>query len=260
MSARDLAASRIARAAAHFPDIDFRAPRSDDASELEARDAALAAAIEHAVLRRWLTLVAAIEQHLSRPWVEVEFKLQAVLLCGAAQLLLMDRLPDYAVIDESVEWAKINVRSKAGGLVNAVLRKVASLRGEKQPRAPALVLWQGNQLPLPDGNVLQLNADTFSEDPLVRLAQQTSHPLELLQHWVKLFGRDRATRLAAHNLVHAPIILHNLDSAAAGQRSDLQPHDMPGFFVPAAHGHAPVQDNGMWNCSWRTSASPAFAR
>jgi len=48
---------------------------------------------------------------------------------GAAQLLLLDRLPDHAVINEAVEWAKTNIRPKAGGLVNAVLRKVAGLRG-----------------------------------------------------------------------------------------------------------------------------------
>ena len=57
--------------------------------------------------------------------------MQAALMGGAAQLLLMDRVPDHAVLDETVEWAKTAVRVGAGGMVNAILRKIAALRVEK---------------------------------------------------------------------------------------------------------------------------------
>ena len=46
-------------------------------------------------------------------------------------MLLMDRVPDHAVLDETVEWAKTAVRVGAGGMVNAILRKIAALRVEK---------------------------------------------------------------------------------------------------------------------------------
>jgi 16S rRNA (cytosine967-C5)-methyltransferase len=236
MSARGVAITRITHAARRFPDTDLRID-DRDLEGLEARDAALAAAIEHNVLRRWLTLAAVLQRCLSRPWDEVELKLQAALLCGAAQLLLMDRLPDYAVIDETVEWAKANIRPKAGGMVNAVLRKVASLRGGHRDAADLTALSAG-EMPLHDGRVLALNMPVFAEEALPRLAQQTSHALELLEHWIGLFGLERARRIALHDLVHAPIIVHGL-SAAQAARVDAQPHEEPGFFVLPAH--APVQ-------------------
>ncbi len=248
MTARSIAIARIARAARRFPDISFRfEDPAQDTAGLDARDAALAGAIEHNVLRRWITLVAVVQTQLSRPWTEIETRLQAALLCGTAQLLLMDRLPDYAVIDETVDWAKENVRPKAGGLVNAVLRKVAALRNSSiesdQPSTQRArrTTWDRNELPLHDGRVLTLASPVFAEHALTRLSHQTSHPLELLEHWIGLFGTDRAASLAAHSLVHAPIILHNIDIADATTMG-LAAHEQAGFHVLESHGHAPVQD------------------
>jgi 16S rRNA (cytosine967-C5)-methyltransferase len=240
MSARDIATTRIAHQARRFPNLDLRPPPAEGVAALDARDAALASAIEHAVLRRWLTLVAVIETQLARPWDELEHKLQAALLCGAAQLLLMDRLPEYAVIDESVEWTKVNVRPKAGSMVNAVLRKIAVLRGE---RSQSAFPWPRNALPLDDGRTLELHAAIFAEDALQRLSQQTSHPVALFEYWISLSGREETVRIASHDLVHAPIIVHGVaDDAAAAPSGDsrLQPHREAGFFVLQSGGHAPV--------------------
>ncbi len=243
MTARSVAVSRIARAARRFPEIDFRS-EDDAADTLDARDAALASAIEQHVLRRWMTLVAILEKHLSRPWEETEARVQAALLCGAAQLLLMDRLPDYAVIDETVEWTKSNVRPNAGGLINAVLRKVASLRSQdhgEQKGGQSRIPLEVNELPLHDGRVLELNEAVFAADQLLRLSQQTSHPLALLEHWIGIFGFERASQLASHDLVHAPIIMHGISAEIAG-KNEFAPHQQAGFFARAAHGHAPLQE------------------
>src|SRR5690349_15754598 len=118
-AARDVVMERLLAQARKFPELDF-APL--DIGSLDARDASLAMALDHAVARRWLTLATIIESRLSRPWEQLETKLQAALLCGAAQLLLLERVPDHAAINETVEWTKHQVRAKAGGLVNAVLR------------------------------------------------------------------------------------------------------------------------------------------
>jgi len=125
MNARDIVTARIAEQARQFPRLVIDPL---DTQHLEARDAALAAAIDHAVMRRWLTLATVIDKQLAQPWDELEPKMQAILLVAAAQLMLLERLPDHAVINESVEWAKRDIRAKAGGMVNAVLRKVAGLR------------------------------------------------------------------------------------------------------------------------------------
>jgi 16S rRNA (cytosine967-C5)-methyltransferase len=222
-TARELVTKRIARRAKQFPDL---RPATLDTAGLDGRDAALTAAIDHAVARRWLTLAAVLDQMLDRSWERVQPNLQAVLLVGAAQLLLMDRVPDHAAINEAVELAKRLVRRKAGGLVNAVLRKVAALRTEIidcPPHLPA----PPDVLPLHDGRAWRLTAAVFAEDPLRRLAQQTSHPELLLGRWREAHGWERTCALAAHDLVHAPLIIAGL----AGEHEHCLPHEKAGFHI-----------------------------
>ena len=227
MNARELVTNRLAAQIRRFPDLDI-SPL--DTAGLDDRDAALARAIEHAVVSRWLTLVRVIETQLTRPWVEVEARLQAVLLTGAAQLLLLDRLPDHAVINEAVEWAKSQIRPKAGGMVNAVLRKVAGLRAGEDKRF--LTPFSRSQLPRGDGRTMLLNAEVFDADPAKRLAQQTSHPDWLITHWTRNFGQGAATEIALHGLVHPPIIINSMGMPIDEEHSkDLQPHEESGFYI-----------------------------
>ncbi len=184
MMARDLVTARVVKRARRFPDFDL-SPL--DTGGLDRRDAALARAIDHAVGRRWLTLAAVLESQLDRGWASLEPKVQAALLVGAAQLLLLERLPDHAVIHAAVEWAKANVRPGAGGLVNAVLRRLAGLRGQIVDRGHALEAggpspYAADELPLHDGRAWRLNEAVFDPDTggLGRLAGQTSHPDVLL--------------------------------------------------------------------------------
>lgn len=235
MSARQVVTSRIAEQARRFPDW-LNAPL--ETSHLDGRDAALAAAIHRAVTKRWLSLVAVIESQLSRPWAQLEFKLQAALLVGAAQLLLLERLPDHAVIHESVEWTKKQVRPKAGGMVNAVLRKVAGLRqqitssaGNRERSGGVLAALAPDEFPLHDGRVWRLHEAVFDQQPIGRLAQQTSHAVALISHWLTAFGAERTAAIACHDLVQPPTILHGIDGVAPEDESQLQPHDEPGFFV-----------------------------
>ena len=56
--------------------------------------------------------------HLQPPLLEI-------LRLGAYQILYLDRVPDSAAVNTSVELAKLSGRGQASGLVNAVLRKIA---------------------------------------------------------------------------------------------------------------------------------------
>lgn len=228
MNARDLVTQRIVSQTHRFPELEL-API--DIAGLDARDGALAAAIDHQIMRRWLTLVAVVESRLTRRWDQVEPRLQGALLVGAAQLLFFDRLPDHAVINEAVEWAKRNVRPKAGAMVNAVLRKVAALRGDVAPsNGQHRAAFAADELPLEDGRVRKLTEPVFDSDPIRRLAQQTSHAEPLISRWLAGFGKDRASALALHSLVHSPIIVQSIDPKVI-ESFELQPHDEAGFFV-----------------------------
>lgn len=233
-TARDLVTKRTARQAKRYPDLELS---TLDAGPLSPQDAALAAAIDHAVARRWLTLTAIVESRLTRPWENLEARMQAALLVGAAQLLLLDRLPDHAVINESVQWAKDNVRPKAGGLVNAVLRKIAGLRKERLEAGIAgPPLLPADVLPLADGRAWQLAEPAFADDPIVRIAQQTSHPIALVRHWHSVFGPDVASQLTMHSLVHAPIIIGPVDESELSAGSGLTPHAEAGFAIHTGQG------------------------
>ena len=101
--ARDVVMTRVARRAQDFPKL---FPGTLDVEGLEPRDQRLAFALDQVVARRWLTLSAVVESQLKRPWEDLHPTVQAALLVGAAQLLLLERIPDHAAINESVAWAK----------------------------------------------------------------------------------------------------------------------------------------------------------
>lgn len=236
-SARDAATRLLAAQAARFPDLAIEPP---DTSDLSDRDAALAHAIYDAVVRRWLTLSFLVEAAASRPLSQVEPRMRAVLLAGAAQILLLDRIPAHAAINESVEWAKGSIRPGAAGMVNAVLRKLVALRAPAAPGAAAPARrprWSNrrDEIPLADGSALALARDVLPEDPLDRLAAATGHPTGLIRRWDERYP-GQAEHLAMHSLITPPIVLNT--SAARGPLPDpegvrplLTPHEIPGHHV-----------------------------
>ena len=231
-AAREVALERVLAQALRFPDLAYAGAASSDArieprddARLDPRDAALARAIEHAVVRRYLTLIACIRPHLTKNWPLLEKPVQAALLGGAAQILFLDRVPAAAAVDASVEWTKRRLRPGAGGLVNAVLRKVAASVAERLPACEetrALIADQTrrNIVPLSDGSALRLSIDAFSEDAAANLSERTSHARELILHWIGAFGFRETTRLALHDLSEAPIIVTTATDIVAPRTSD----------------------------------------
>ena len=81
---------------------------------LSPADARLAAAIVRHGVQRWFTLEArARRTRRSRSTAELEPRLRGVLMAAAAQIVFMDRLPDYAVVDRGVDLAGRLVRRGA---------------------------------------------------------------------------------------------------------------------------------------------------
>ncbi len=216
--ARRRAIEALIPAAEAFPDLDARAWTFGN---LPPRDAALALAIHRTVMQRWMTLVHLLDRCLSQKMSRLEPKLRAVLLAGAAQALFLDRLPDHAVVDESVALAKKLVRPGAAGIVNAVLRKLIALRGdlEDAPWEPAADL-----LPI-DHRRLRLRADILP--PRTSLAQHlsvaTSHPRRLVQRWLDAHGEAAATELCWHSTVEPPTLV--FDGPAHDHRQWTGTHD-----------------------------------
>lgn len=208
-----------------FPDVDLESLTFEGLAD--PRDLALAKAIEQVIARRWLTLQALLAPMPPRGWDALQPELRGALLVGSAQILLLDRVPEHAVVHDTVEWTKRRVHPKAGGMVNAILRRVIALRGET---VETFDMDRRDHLPLPDGRALELREPVFAEEPAHRLAQQTGHADALIAHWAAVFGFERARMLARHGLVLPPIVVTGL--APERERDEtLQPHEADGFFI-----------------------------
>ena len=194
-------------------------------------DAAFAHAIVDAAVRRWLTLQHLIQGFLEGPFGAMEPRLKGVLLGAAAQMLLLDRVPIHAAIDTAVDWAKRTIRPGAGGLVNAVLRRLGEQMDERVGTA-----WDGTRrgIPLSCGGTLTFKSDVLPEDEARRWSVATSTPLALLQRWQGLLEWGEARRIALHGLVEPPTILNTLYAGAevippAGL--ELLPHAHDGHWI-----------------------------
>jgi 16S rRNA (cytosine967-C5)-methyltransferase len=229
--ARDTVHRALAHQASLFPELDI-APL--DSSSLDDRDAAFAHAIYDAAMRRWITLEYIVSRYLKRPFADLDPRLKAVLLAGAAQLLLLDRVPPHAVLNESVEWVKQSLTPGAAGLVNAVLRKVAGLVHGQQvglPAASERSRWTEacDEVPLADGTALKLREPVLPEGRLDRISVATSHPPAVVRKWAGVWGEGEAARRAAHDLVNPPTVL-NVRFAKSPVPGTV-PHSSPGYAV-----------------------------
>lgn len=203
-NARMWVARALTEPAARFPDLD---PPSLDPVGLSPADAALALAIYRTTVQRWLTLEHLLDRCLTKKLRKLEPSMQAVLLSAAAQLVFLDRLPDYAVVDQAVGLSRKLVRPGAAGMTNAVLRKTAKLVSGHDPATP----WVPGRrsLPLPGGGTLMLAQNALPEpsDFVGTLSIATSVPRVLVKHWLETHGPEVATRLCLHTIENPPTVV-----------------------------------------------------
>jgi 16S rRNA (cytosine967-C5)-methyltransferase len=124
---------------------------------------------------RWRGRLDWVLQHFSKiPFTKIEPGTLNILRLGLYQILFLSRTPSSAAVNESVELAK-RTRGKGGaGFVNAVLR--SSIRQKDEIRYP-----------------------DFGQDPTLHLSVVQSHPLWLVQRWVKELGAEETLRICKYN-------------------------------------------------------------
>lgn len=224
-TARSVASLALAEACAAYPDIP---PLEPDCSALSPADTRLAIAIHRTAMQRFLTLRLILDRFLSKKMHKLEPSLQGVLLAGAAQLVFMDRLPAYAVVDESVGLARTMVRKGAMGLANAVLRRIANVAGSVMPDVP----WAParNRLPF-DAGCIALSDDLLPDpqDEVSYLSAATSHPRKLVQDWFEAFGRERAVELLCHSLKRPPTFVQ--DETGSATLWEGEPEALPAWLA-----------------------------
>lgn len=150
-----------------------------DRSELDTRDRAFVTDVVYGVTRLRRRLDHAVDRFLLRP---VDADVRAALRLGAYQLLELDT-PAHAAVSETVSAVPAKVR----GLVNAVLRKVATAPVDRWPD-------EATRLSYPEWIVDRLRADLGDADAVAALeemnrpARATERPdgyvQDLASQWV----------------------------------------------------------------------------
>jgi 16S rRNA (cytosine967-C5)-methyltransferase len=107
--------------------LDGRLQRSEG---LEDRDRRLATELVYGTLRRRGTLDRSLQPSLRKPLERLDPEVLRTLRLGAYQILFLDRVPDHAAVNESVNLAKRFGPRGSGGLVNAVLRALCRAKAE----------------------------------------------------------------------------------------------------------------------------------
>lgn len=139
-----------------------------EASNLTGRDRALAAAIFYGVLEKRLTLDYYISKCLKDPGKKPDSTAMEALRCGAYQILFMDRVPDPAAVNETVQAVKALGRPNLAGFVNGVLRGLLRRKG---------------QIELPE------DGGTYA------LSIRYSVPESLIHLWIDGYGRSATLQL-----------------------------------------------------------------
>ena len=182
-------------------------------SGLAGQEAALAARLVYGVLQNRALLDHYLGAYCSQKIDHLQKPLADILRLGAYQIVFLDRVPDSAAVNTSVELCRDCGRGQASGLVNAVLRKVAANKD--------------NLPPVPE------------RDAVAYLATRYSHPKWLVRRLLALLGREEAEAFLRADNAPAPITVqtNTLLTAPEALRASLEaegvrvtPGLLPGSF------------------------------
>ena len=137
---------------------------------LSRKDRALFTAMVFGVLR-WRNRLDHIILHFSKtPIQKIEPAVLNILRLGLFQIIYLDRVPDSAAVNTSVEMTKQIGAFRATGFVNALLRKSATNYGD-------------------------VHFPAFDSDPVAFLSTGQSLPGWLAKRWLKRFDKESLTTL-----------------------------------------------------------------
>jgi 16S rRNA (cytosine967-C5)-methyltransferase len=148
---------------------------------LNGPDRSLYAELVFGVLRRQGTLDHILQQLLEKPLVEMDPQALVILRIGLYQLTSLDRIPESAAVNESVNLAKL-ITPRTSGLVNAVLRNYLRRR---------------DTISFPDIN----------SNPATAIAVRHSQPEWLVEQWIDQLGVIEAQKLAEASSQQPPLTL-----------------------------------------------------
>lgn len=174
-------------------------------NQLPSKDIGLLTEMVYGTLQRKMTL-----DYFLKPFINPSRKLETwvvqLLRVTLYQMVYLDKIPDRAAIYEAVEIAKKRGHKGIASMVNGVLR---SVQREGLPSLEEI------------------------DDPIERLAIETSHPTWLVSRWVEQLGFERAKAMCEINLV-APMQTARVNRTLATREECMEYLEDEGFDVEAS--------------------------
>lgn len=179
---------------------------------LGSNDRALAMQLATGTMQRLNTLDWAIGLYSRRPLHSFTPWLRNLLRLSAYQIIYLDRIPDYAAVDEAVRLAYRFGHRGVASLANALLRRLAA---------------QASNLPWPEGQ----------QNRAEQLSLRESHPLWLVKRYIRSLGPCEAEQLCrANNLKPRLSIRPNLLRTTPAELLEILSREniaaMPSGIVP----------------------------
>jgi len=149
---------------------------------LQQRDRALLTELVYGTLRWRGAIDARLSHHLRRPLARTDPFIRNLLRVTLYQLHFLDKIPDYAAVNEAVQIAKKHKGGKVAGFVNGALRTFLRHNSDSATLHP-------------------------SDDSIATLTAHYSHPEWLVERWLEYFGLEGAKALMRANNERSPLVL-----------------------------------------------------
>ncbi|SFL98288.1 16S rRNA (cytosine967-C5)-methyltransferase [Gracilibacillus orientalis] len=146
-------------------------------NQLEPRDGGLLTEIVYGTLQRKITLEYDLNSFI-RSNKKIDKWVNWLLYLSFYQMKYLDKVPDHAVIHQSVEIAKRKGHKGIANFVNGILRSVQR---------------EG----FPDYQEIS--------DPVKRVSIETSHPLWLVKRWNEQYGIGKTEKMCQTNITHKKV-------------------------------------------------------
>ncbi|HEX7066456.1 MAG TPA: 16S rRNA (cytosine(967)-C(5))-methyltransferase RsmB [Bacillales bacterium] len=210
-------------------------------NHFDSKDTALFTRLVYGTVQRKNTLDFYLDGFLKK---EPELWVRVLLRLAVYQMAYLDRIPDRAVLHESVEIAKRRGHKGIAGLVNGVLRAIQ----RKGLRDPAAI-----------------------KDQVEKLAVETSHPEWLLGRWLSQYDQETVRKICEANntLPEVSIRTNTVKTTRDQLLNDLKSEDIEvenGSLSPealkitkGAVQHTSSFKNGLFSIQDESSMLAAYA-
>jgi 16S rRNA (cytosine967-C5)-methyltransferase len=188
-------------------------------AKLSPQDHGLTTELVMGVLRWRSLLDVEIAPASSQKLEKLDIEVLIALRLAAYQLTFLERVPDRAVVNESVELVKRARKRSAAPFVNAVLRRLANKTSAAKAgpdTQPAATLKRRPTQNRPAQN-LNGEAQIAEAKTETELSNASAHPLWLVKRWAKQFGYEAAAKqicIYDQQVPESSIYLHAEDELA----------------------------------------------